>query len=141
MPNFPACKLMNGVVGIDVHAVIGVPVHPYLGLIFLWHTPKFPSANVLINGMPACAVGAMGYSVTIRQGAPLPITPTNCPTYWKRYLTNVVMGLVLMGLTMFANMAIAFISSLLPLPKSAEGFLKDVTGIDTSQEGAYWNTI
>jgi hypothetical protein len=38
-------------------------------------------------------------------------------------------------------MAIAFISSLIPKPKGAEDFLKEVTGIDTSQEGAYWNAI
>jgi hypothetical protein len=140
MPNFPAAKLMNGIVGVDVHAVIGVPVHPYAGFIFLWHTPQFPKADVFINGMPACSVGAMGYSVHVPQGAPVPPTPTNAG-YWKRYLTNIPMALVLMGLTLFANMAIAFISSLIPKPKAAEDFLKEVTGIDTSQEGAYWNAI
>ena len=141
MPNFPAAKNLNGIVGIDVHKVIGFPVHPYAGLIFLWHTPKFPMANVYINGMRACTVGAMGYSMHIPQGGPLPDTPTNI-SYWQRWKSNIVMGLVLMGLMMFANMAIAAISSLFIKPKGeADKFLKEVTGIDTSKEGAYWNAI
>jgi hypothetical protein len=140
MPLFPAAKMLNGIVGIDVHAVAGFPVHPYVGMIFLWMTPQFPKMDVFINGMPACTVGGMGYSVHIPQGAPVPPTPTNIP-YWKRYLINVPMVLVLVALTVFANMAIAFISSLIPKPKWAEDFLKDVTGIDTSQEGAYWESV
>ena len=110
MPNWPAVKLLDMVVGIDIHAVVGVPVTPYFGPIFLWHSPKFPKADVLINGMPACSVGAMGYSVHIPQGIPVPPTPTNV-AYWKRYLTNVAMGLVLMGLTTLANIAIAGIAT------------------------------
>jgi hypothetical protein len=140
MPLFPAAKMLNGIIGIDVHAVAGVPVHPYVGMIFLWMTPQFPKMDVFINGMPACAVGGTGYSVHIPQGAPVPPTPTNIP-YWKRYLINIPMVLVLVALTLCANMAIAFISSLIPKPKWAEDFLQDVTGIDTSQEGAYWNAI
>ena len=137
---WPAVKLMDMVIGIDVHAVIGVPIHPYFGLIFLWHTPEFPMANVLINGMPACSVGAMGYSVHIPQGAPIPPTPTNTP-YWKRYLTNILMGMVLMTLTIMANIAIAMIATFLPKPPSAEKFLKDVTGIDTSTTASTWQSI
>jgi hypothetical protein len=140
MPNFPAAKMMTGIVGIDIHAVLGVPVHPYAGQTFLWMTPQFPTTDVLINSMPACCVGGMGISCHCPGGPPLPPTPTNAG-YWKRYLTNIPMGLVLMALTLFANMAIAAISSLIPKPKAAEDFLKDVTGIDTSQEGAYWNAI
>ena len=33
-----------------------------------------------------------------------------------------------------ANIAIAGIAALIPKPKSAEGFLKDVTGIDTTDQ-------
>jgi hypothetical protein len=143
MPLWPAVKLMDSVVGIDVHAVApipGIPVHPYFGMIFLWHAPNFPMANVFINSMPACSVGAMGYSVHVPQGVPVPPTPTNC-SYWKRYLTNVMMGLVLMGLTTLANIAIAAIASMIPKPPEAESFLKDVTGIDTSSKASTWESI
>lgn len=141
MPLWPAVKLMDSVVGVDVHAVAplpGIPVHPYFGMIFLWHAPNFPMADVFINGMPACTVGAMGYSVHVPQG--IPANPPNCP-YWKRYLTNVAMGLVLMGLTTMANIAIAAIASLIPKPPEAEGFLRDVTGIDTSSKAATWESV
>jgi hypothetical protein len=141
MPLWPAVKLTDMVIGVDVHAVApipGIPVHPYFGVIFLWYQPTFPSANVLINGMPACTVGAMGYSVHVPQG--IPANPPNCP-YWKRYLTNIPMALTLMGLTILANLAIAGIASLIPKPNAAEGFLKDVTGIDTSSKAATWESI
>lgn len=143
MPLWPAAKLMDMVIGIDVHAVApipGIPVHPYFGTVFLWHTPKFPAADVLINGMPACSVGAMGYSAHVPQGVPVPPTPTNTP-YWKRYLTNVAMGLVLMTLTTLANVAIAAIASCIPKPKSAEKFIQDVTGVDTSSLATTWSSI
>lgn len=134
---------MDNVIGVDVHAVApipGIPVHPYLGMIYLWSDPTFPRANVFINGMPACSVGAMGYSVHIPQGVPVPPTPSNCP-YWKRYLTNIAMGLTLMTLTILANIAIAAIAALIPKPNSAEGFLKDVTGIDTSSKSSMWQSV
>ena len=141
MPLWPAAKLTDMIVGIDVHAVTpipGIPVHPYFGVLFLWHQPTFPSANVFINGMPACTVGAMGYSVHVPQG--VPVNPPNCP-YWKRYLTNIPMALTLMGLTILANIAIAGIASLIPKPNSAESFLKDVTGIDTSSKASTWESV
>jgi hypothetical protein len=142
MPNWPAVKLMDMVIGVDVHAVTpipGIPIHPYIGAIFLWHDPKFPMADVFINGMPACAVGSMGYSVHVPQG--VPVLPPNCPSYWKRYLTNIPMALGLMALTIFANIAIAMIAAAIPKPPAAEGFLKDVTGIDTSSKAKTWETI
>ncbi len=140
MPNFPAVKLMDFVIGIDLHAVIGVPIHPYFGPIYLWHSPKFPSADVLINGMPACTVGAMGYFFHIPQGIPVPPTPTNI-SYWTRYLTNIAMGLVLITLTVLANIAIAAISALIPKPQSVENFIKDVTGVDTASLANPWQLI
>jgi uncharacterized Zn-binding protein involved in type VI secretion len=124
MPLWPAAKFMDNVIGIDVHAVApipGIPIHPYFGLIFLWSDPTFPSANVFINGMPACSVGAMGYSVHIPQGVP--------------------MGLVLMTLTILANITIAAIAALIPKPNAAENFLKDVTGIDTSSKESMWESV
>ena len=60
MPLFPAVKLMDSVIGLDLHAVMIPPApapipmlpHPYMGAIFLWNTPQFPafsSGLVLIN--------------------------------------------------------------------------------------------
>jgi hypothetical protein len=140
MANFPAVKLLDTVIGVDVHAGIGVPVHPYLGPIYLWSTPKFPCTNVYINGMPACSVGSMGYFVHVPQVIPVPPTPTNV-SYWTRYLTNIAMGVCLMGLTILANIAIATIAAMIPKPKSAEGFIKDVTGIDTTNTATAWQSI
>jgi uncharacterized Zn-binding protein involved in type VI secretion len=143
MPLFPAAKLMDMVIGIDMHAVAplpGIPVHPYAGPVYLWHQPTFPSSNVLINGVPALTVGAMGYFAHVPQGVPVPPTPTNV-SYWRRYLTNIPMVLTLTALTMLANLAIAGIASFIPKPKSAENFIKDVTGIDTSSRKATWESI
>lgn len=140
MPLWPAAKFMDGVIGVDLHAVVGVPIHPYFGPIFLWSDPTFPKANVFINGMPACSVGAMGYFAHIPQGIPVPPTPSNI-SYWKRYLMNIPMVLCLVTLTIFANIAIAGIAALIPKPKSAESFIRDVTGIDTSSSAATWESI
>jgi RHS repeat-associated protein len=143
MPLFPAAKFMDSVIGVDMHAVApipGIPVHPYVGPIFLWSTPVFPSTNVFINGMPACSVGALGYFFHVPQGVPVPPTPAN-QGYWQRYRSNIPMVLTLTGLTMLANVAIAGIASLIPKPKSAENFIKDVTGIDTSSRAATWQSI
>lgn len=152
MPLFPAAKLMDAIVGLDFHTTLvppsPVPVplvpHPYLGMIFLWNTPQFPAFSgglVLINGMPACTVGAMGYSMHIPSVLPAPPTFTNLMSYWRHHLTQVPKALVLMGLTTFANIAIAGIAALIPKPPAAEGFLKDVTGIDTSSRAATWESI
>jgi uncharacterized Zn-binding protein involved in type VI secretion len=143
MPNFPAVTMGSMVIGMDVHAQIippGVPTPvpcPYAGPIFMWMSPKFPMANVFINGKPACAVGAMGYSMHIPTGAP--VLPANT-TYWTRYLTHVAMGITLAGLTVFANMAIAAISAMIPKPPAAADFIKDVTGIDASSTATFLST-
>ncbi|MDJ0943333.1 MAG: hypothetical protein QNJ30_07705 [Kiloniellales bacterium] len=142
MPNWPAVKLMDMVVGVDVHAVApipGVPVHPYAGPVYLWTDPAFPKMNVFINGMPAMTVGSMGYFAHVPQGVPVPPTPTNTP-YWKRYLSNIAMGAVLMGLTTLANIAIAGIAALIPKPPEAESFIQDVTGINTSNTATTWES-
>jgi hypothetical protein len=143
MPNFPAVTMGTMVVGLDIHAQVVPPAPPvpvptpFSGPIILWMTPTFPMANVLINSKPACATGSVGYSVHVPVGAP--VNPTNAG-YWKRYLSNAAMGLVLAGLTTFANMAIAAISALIPKPKFAEDFIKEVTGIDTSDSQKFLET-
>jgi hypothetical protein len=142
---------MDPVVGVDFHTVLEpppVPIplvpHPYLGALMLWSTPQFPAFSgglVLINGMPACTVGAMGYSAHIPMGLPAPPTFTNLMSYWRHHLIQVPKFLVLMMLTTFANIAIAGIASLIPKPASAESFLRDVTGIDTSSRASAWETV
>jgi hypothetical protein len=150
MPLFPAVKLMDSVIGLDVHTVIIPPAppaplpHPYFGAIFLWNTPQFPafaSGLVLVNSMPVCTVGAMGYGAHIPQGLPAPPTFTNLLSYWRHHLTQVPKALGLMLLTTFANIAIAGIASLIPKPPSCAAFLKDVTGIDTTSRATAWETI
>jgi hypothetical protein len=140
MPLFPAAKMMDMNIGVDVHAVVGVPIHPYFGPMYLWHSPTFPKFDVFINGLPALSVGAMGYFAHIPQGLPVPPTPTNI-SYWTRYLTNIAMGITLTTLTIFANLAIANIAAHLPKTKSTEEFVTEVTGIQTSEHKSTWEMV
>jgi hypothetical protein len=145
---WPAVKMTDMVIGLDFHTVTippGPPIpmmpHPYFGSIYLWSTPAFPTINILINGMPACASGAMGYSCHIPQGIPTPPSMLN-QAYWKRYLTNIPKALMLVALTLMANLAISGISSLFVKPDSATGkFIKDVTGVDTTSWSGVWETV
>lgn len=146
---WPASKMTDMVIGLDFHAVIIPPApapipmvpHPYFGLIYLWMTPAFPTINVLINGLPAATAGAMGYSVHIPMGLPAPPSMLNL-AYWRRYLINIPKALMLVALTLMANLAIAGISSLFVQPNSATGrFVKDVTSVDTSSWGGVWGSI
>jgi hypothetical protein len=146
---WPASKMTDMVIGLDFHAVIIPPApapipmvpHPYFGLIYLWTTPTFPKIDTLINGMPAATAGAMGYSVHIPMGLPAPPSVLNL-AYWTRYLTNIPKALMLVALTMLANLAIAGISSLFVKPDSATGkFMKDVTGVDASSWSGVWESI
>ena len=149
MPLFPATKLTDPVMGLDFHAVTippspaPVPMipHPYFGPLLIWLTPTFPKINVFINGMPAAAVGTIGYSVHIPSPLPSPPTMANMHSFFVRHLTNVPKALGLAMLTIFANMAIAAIASLIPKPPAVEGFIKDVTGIDTTSSATAWESI
>ena len=62
-------------------------------------------------------------------------------TYWRHHLIQVPKLMVLMGLTALANLAIAGIASLIPKPDSADSFLHDVTGIDTSGRASAWEMV
>ena len=145
---WPAAKMGDMVIGLDFHSVSIPPVpvvpmvpHPYFGAIFLWMTPGFPKVNTLINGMPACTSGAMGYSVHIPMGLPIPPSMLNL-AYWRRYLLNIPKALMLVALTLLANLAISRISAMFVSPNSATGkFVKDVTGVDTSSWSGVWGTI
>ncbi len=151
MPNWPAAKMGDMVIGLDIHKVllpIVLPVpppvptpHPYFGTIFLWLTPQFPKMNVFINGVPAVATGAMGYSCHIPFGAPIPPFMLNME-YFRRHLLNVPKQLVLVALTMFANMAISKIAGIFVNPNSETAkFVQDVTGTALSQQGTVTTTI
>jgi hypothetical protein len=83
----------------------------------------------------------MGYSVHIPLGAPMPPGMLNM-AYWRRYLLNIPKQLMLVALTLMANIAIAGISAIFVPPDSATGrFVKDVTGVDTSSWGGVWDSI
>src|SRR6266852_2242869 len=146
---WPAVKMGDMVIGLDFHAVIIPPApapipmipHPYFGSIYLWMTPQFPKINTLINSMPAGTAGCMGYSVHIPMGLPAPPSMLNM-AYWRRYLINIPKQLMLVALTLMANLAISGISALFVKPDSAAGkFVKDVTGVDTSSWAGVWGTI
>ncbi len=146
---WPAAKMTDMVIGLDFHAVIIPPApapipmvpHPYFGLIYLWMTPKFPKVDTLINSMPACTAGAMGYSVHIPMGLPAPPSMMNM-MYWRRYLLNIPKQLMLVALTLMANIAIAGISALfVPANGATAKFVQDVTGVDTSSWGGVWGSI
>jgi hypothetical protein len=62
--------------------------------------------------------------------------------YWRRYLLNIPKQLMLVALTLLANLAISRISALFVSPDSAAGkFVKDVTGVDTSSWSGVWGTV
>ncbi len=149
MPNFPALTLGDTVLGLDIHFQIPIPPappvpvpvpYPFTGPILLWLTPSFPIINTFINSKPAVAVGAVAYSAHV---PPIVVgPPANPPNggYWKRYLTNIAMGVVLMAMTTMANLAIAAITAFIPKPKFAEEFVKNVTGIDTTDRKTFLET-
>lgn len=109
---FPAAKLGDMIMGLDFHTTtqtIVPPVpcpmfpHPFIGSIFLWHTPKWPMANVFINGMPALTVGAKSYSVHIPLPPPaVPTPPTQITFKW--WLTNVMTAGIAAVFSMVLNM-------------------------------------
>lgn len=150
MPNFPAMTVLDTVIGVDIHFQIPpppappvpVPVpYPFSGPLLLWFTPSFPLVNVFINSKPAAAVGAIAYSMHVPPVVVgLPANPPN-GSYWKRYLTNIAMGICLMALTTMANLAIAAITAFIPKPKFAEDFIKGVTGIDTTDRKTTLETV
>ncbi len=133
MALFSAAKTMDIIIGIDLHKVIIPPPltpvpdipHFYFGPIYLWHTPAFPKIDVFINGMPACATGAMGYYFHIPTFLPCPPSMFNVKYWKKKYLKNVVLGL----LTSISMSVINMICNL--IDTSSKGptkcFMKDIT--------------
>src|SRR5262249_2269805 len=118
---FPAAKLGDTVIGLDVHKVVIPPApaliptpHAYFGKILLWMTPQHAVAgDVLVNGLAAACVGCQSFGPHIPIGVPGPESATNT-AYWKRYIVQVVMAVVLTLLTTMANLAIAGLASFIP---------------------------
>src|SRR3972149_10241780 len=114
MPLFPACTTGNTMlIGIDAHSTALPPVplspHPFVGVLMLWTSPKFPMSNVMINGSPACCSGAKGYSVHIPQGTWVDIPKV---TFKVWYITNLItVGFVTL-FTIAANIMIGVVKGL-----------------------------
>lgn len=157
MPNFPVAKLMDTVVGMDFHNVIIPPApavipwtpHGYVGALLLWNTPKFPAFSgglVLVNGIPACTVGAMGYGCHLPIFVPGPPTFTNLLSYWRHHLTNIPKALGFMAKMILANLAISAIAATVAAiaPKkggAAASFMYDVAGVDPDSRKSAWDVI
>lgn len=157
MPNFPVAKLMDTVIGADFHTVFIPPApapapwipHAYMGCLLLWNTPKFPafsSGLVLVNGIPACTVGAMGYGCHLPILIPGP-TFTNLLTYWRHHIVNIPKALGFMLKLVFANLAISAIAGAVAAvaPKGAGGaaasFMYDVAGVDPDSRKSAWDVV
>jgi hypothetical protein len=160
MPNFPVARLMDTVIGaVDFHTVFIPPApapipwtpHGYLGRLLLWNTPQFPvfsSGLVLVNGIPACTVGAMGYGVHIPIFVPAPPTFTNFMTYWCHHLINIPKALGFIMKTIFANLAISGVAASIAAISSKNGggaaaasFMYDVAGVDPDHRKSAWEVI
>lgn len=149
MPNWPATKLLDPMLGLDYHAVSVPPApvvpmvpHPFFGALMIWLTPTFPKMDVFINGLPAAGVGALGLSMHIPSPLPSPPTMANLHSFFVKHFINVPKALGLALLTLFANLAIAAIAKHIPkMPPAVNSFVKDVTGIDTSTSASMWDSI
>jgi hypothetical protein len=150
MPNFPVATLGDTVVGVDFHTVLTpLPTpwtpHAYIGRLLLWNTPQFPafsSGLVLVNFMPACTVGAMGYGIHAPILVPCPPPFTNLMTYWRHHLINIPKLLGFMMKMIFANLAIAAIAAAVAsISDKGAAFMYDVAGVDADHRKSAWEVI
>ena len=119
--HLPAVKMTDMVIGMDFHTVL------------IRRAGADDAAPVLRRDLPVDDAGvpegqhadqrhagvrrraSMGYSVHIPQGAPIPPTMLNM-AYWRRHLLNIPKALMLVALTLLANLAISGIASLFVKP-------------------------
>jgi len=111
---FPACTTGNTMlIGVDAHSTALPPVplnpHPFVGCLMLWTSPKFPMANVMINGSTACCVGAKSYSVHIPQGTWVDIPKVSFKVW---YLTNLITVGIVTVFGILANIQLAIVQGL-----------------------------
>jgi hypothetical protein len=133
---FPAAKLGDTIIGLDFHSTTQTVVppvpyplfpHPFIGTIFLWHTPKWPAATVFINGAPAITVGAKSYSVHIP--LPPPAVPTPPPQVrFRWYLQNLMTAGIAAMFSMVLNMIGAATGTLTPTSRSPDTALPEPVG-------------
>ncbi len=114
MPLFPACTTGNTMlIGIDAHSTAIPPVplnpHPFIGVLMLWTSPKFPMTNVMIAGSPACCSGAKGYSIHIPQGTWVDIPKV---TFKVWYITNLITVAFATLFTIAASIMIGIVKGL-----------------------------
>ena len=145
MPLFPACTTGNTMlIGVDAHSTAIPPVplnpHPFIGVLMLWTSPKFPMSNVMINGSPACCSGAKGYSVHIPQGTWVDIPKV---TFKVWYITNLItVGFVTL-FTIAANIMIGIVKGLAasltdPKVSASKQVWENITGV--FQPFTQWQT-
>ena len=128
---FPAAKLGDAIIGMDFHTttmtvVPPVPCpmfpHPFIGTILLWHSPKWPMANVFINGVPALTVGAK--SISAHLPLPPPAAPTPPPQItFKWWLTNVMTAGISAIFSMILNMIGSATGTLTPTARCPQSEL------------------
>ena len=138
MPIFPAVKGGDMMVGVDIHKVYGVPVHPYNGTITVHNTPKFPLCNVTVNNMPACTIGASSIMPHVPQGAP--IDPTNF-LYAQKDKVNTKMLQELIKHKIDSQKTIMNLKTIKLKDKSSEEFVKKATGLTTKEDSKTWKKI
>jgi hypothetical protein len=138
MPVFPAVKGGDMMVGVDVHKVYGVPVHPYNGTITVHTTPKFPMCNVTVNSMPACTIGASSVMPHVPQGTP--IDPSNF-LYGKKDKVNTKMMQELLKHTIDSRKTILNLKAITLRDKSSEKFVQKATGLTTKEDAKTWEKI
>ena len=144
---FPAVKTTDMVMGVDFHTVlIVVPRADDAASLLRRHLPVDDaglSEDQHADQQDACRAPPARWATrcTSRWATPTPPTMLNMG-YWRRHLLNVPKALMLVALTLLANLAISGIASLFVKPDSATGkFVKDVTGVDTSSWGGVWDTV
>jgi hypothetical protein len=138
MPIFPAVKGGDMMVGVDIHKVYGVPVHPYNGTITVHNTPKFPMCNVTVNNMPACTIGASSVMPHVPQGTP--IDPSNF-LYGKKDKVNTKMLQELVKHKIDSKKTILNLKAIKIREKSSEKFVQKATGLSTKAEAKAWKKI
>jgi hypothetical protein len=119
------------IIGLDFHSTTQTVVppipypyfpHPFIGKIILWHTPRWPMANVFVNGMPALTVGAKSYSFHIP--LPPPAVPTPPPQIsFKWYLQNIMTVALAALFSMLLNMIGSATGTLTPTARCPQTLL------------------
>ena len=122
------------VIGLDFHTVlmpVPVPLVPHRTLAASFVDDAAVRNNKTLS-LTECRLALRAVWV-IRYTFPWERPPSMLNmAYWRRYLLNIPKQLMLIALTLLANLAISRISAIFVKPQSAGGICKDVTGVGTS---------